>query len=321
MAVCLFTGVAQAQEQPQKMEKQQIIIQQEGDDSEQLSISIDGEDVIINGKRMEDQDDKKVKVIRKKMIIKDGEVIYDSDRPSEDNWNQERERNIKKRPFLGVITEKDEKGARISEVSEKTAAEAAGLQKNDIITYVNDVVITGPESLMEAIGQFKPGDRVTIKYIRNKKNKSVEVNLGEREEKRERRIIQGNPEGMPKTLIIPFDGDRELPELPGIEGLGNIRISTGVPKQKLGIKIQDTEEESGVKILEVDKESAGSKAGLKKDDLITEINGRKVKNTDEARQELKESTEKNNYTLKLKREGKEFKVEVKIPKKLKTAEL
>jgi serine protease Do len=321
MALCLLSGAAIAQDEPKKLEKQQIIIQKDGDDSEQLLISIDGDDVLINGKRMEDRDDKKVKVIRKKMIIKDGEIIYDSDGESEEKSNQERERNIRKRPFLGVVTEKNENGAKVIEVSEKSAAAGADLRKNDIITAVNDIAITGPESLMDAIGQFMPGDRVTLKYIRNNKNKTVDVNLGQREERKELRILRGDMDEMPKTLIIPFEGENDFPGLPGMEGLGNIRISTGSPHQKLGIKIQDTEDESGVKILEVELESAGSKAGLKKDDLIKEINGKKVKNTDEARQELKESKEKNNYTLKINRAGKEMQIEVRFPKKLKTAEL
>lgn len=41
-----------------------------------------------------------------------------------------------------------------------------------------------------------------------------------------------------------------------------------------------------MKILEVADSSAAATAGLKKDDIITEIGGKKVNNTDEAREEL-----------------------------------
>jgi S1-C subfamily serine protease len=94
-----------------------------------------------------------------------------------------------------------------------------------------------------------------------------------------------------------------------------------VRKQKLGIKIQDTENNAGVKILEVEDESAGASAGLMKDDIIVEINGHKVTNTDEAREELKESPENNGYSILALRNGKELKFDVKNPKKLKTADL
>jgi serine protease Do len=49
------------------------------------------------------------------------------------------------------------------------------------------------------------------------------------------------------------------------------------------LKIQDTEEGTGVKVLDVEAASAAATAGLMKDDVITEIGGVKVTNTDEAR--------------------------------------
>ena len=63
------------------------------------------------------------------------------------------------------------------------------------------------------------------------------------------------------------------------------------------------------------------RAGLKKDDIITEINGQKISNTDDAREQLMEVAEKSAYTIKAKRNGTEMSFDVKIPKKLKTANL
>ena len=92
-------------------------------------------------------------------------------------------------------------------------------------------------------------------------------------------------------------------------------------KQKLGIKIQDTEEGNSVKILDVADSSAAANAGLKMDDLITEIDGKKINNTDDAREQLQETKDKNKYNIKAKRNGVEINFEIKMPKKLKTAEL
>jgi len=60
---------------------------------------------------------------------------------------------------------------------------------------------------------------------------------------------------------------------------------------------------------------------LKKDDVITEIGGVKVTNTDEAREQLMENADKNTYSIKAKRNGTEMDFTIKIPKKLKTANL
>ena len=91
--------------------------------------------------------------------------------------------------------------------------------------------------------------------------------------------------------------------------------------QKLGLKIQDTEDGTGIKVLDVDKDSPAEKAGLKKDDVVTEVGGKKVNNTDEAREQLQENQEKSAYTIKAKRNGSEMNFDIKIPKKLKTANL
>ena len=100
-----------------------------------------------------------------------------------------------------------------------------------------------------------------------------------------------------------------------------IVLSSDRRQKKLGLKIQDTEESSGVKILEVADSSAAANAGLKKDDIITEIGGKKVSNTDEAREQLMENAEKFNYNIKARRNGNEMSFDIKIPKKLKTANL
>ena len=55
--------------------------------------------------------------------------------------------------------------------------------------------------------------------------------------------------------------------------------------------------------------------------MVTEIGGKKVTNTDEAREQLMENAEKSLYNIKAKRNGSEMSFDIKIPKKLKTANL
>ena len=76
-------------------------------------------------------------------------------------------------------------------------------------------------------------------------------------------------------------------------------------QQKLGLKIQDTEDGNGVKVLDAEKDSPADKAGLKKDDVVTEIGGKKVTNTDEAREELMQENAENKsaYNIKATRNG------------------
>jgi serine protease Do len=92
-------------------------------------------------------------------------------------------------------------------------------------------------------------------------------------------------------------------------------------RPKLGLKIQDTEEGNGVKVLDVEDSSAAALAGLQKDDIITSIGDKQVNNTDEAREELQNNADKSSYPVKVKRAGSEMNLTIKIPKKLKTANL
>ncbi|MCH5599733.1 PDZ domain-containing protein [Niabella ginsengisoli] len=90
---------------------------------------------------------------------------------------------------------------------------------------------------------------------------------------------------------------------------------------KLGIKIQDVESGTGVKVIELEKGSDADKAGLKEGDIIKEANGNAVKNADDLLEE--KGTVEAGSTLKLKvdRNGKSHDINVLFSKKIKTADL
>ena len=167
--------------------------------------------------------------------------------------------------------------------------------------------------------------------LRDNKKKEVSAVLGERTENRSMTYSFKQPNVMvrpfvnPRTQITPMpDGNMMYDNFNSDNFNFEHMESFGgdFPRQKrLGLKIQDTEEGGNVKVIEIADSSAAQKAGLKKDDIITEINGQKVNNTDEAREELQEAASKSSYTIKAKRNGIDMSFDVKIPKKLKTANL
>ena len=92
-------------------------------------------------------------------------------------------------------------------------------------------------------------------------------------------------------------------------------------KPKIGIKIEDTENGDGVKILNVEEGSPADNAGLKKDDVITSFNGDKINSVGEIMSNLDANPEKEKMDIKARRNNAEMSFEVKIPKKLNSAEL
>jgi len=92
-------------------------------------------------------------------------------------------------------------------------------------------------------------------------------------------------------------------------------------KPRLGIKAQDTEDGKGVKVLDVQDESLADKAGIKEGDIITDFNEKPIKSADDLVEQARAARELNSIKVKLLREGKSENIEIKIPKKLKTANL
>jgi serine protease Do len=339
-----YKAVAQ-EGKKEKKETQEIVIRTKGDKDTKMTVEITGDKVLINGKPLAEFNEDGITINNRKMIVRDGDkYILDLDGKKMDldlklkelkelqnlkgfsfNWNDD-DMNMgegKEYTFMGVSTENAEGGAKINSVTKESPAEKAGLKKDDIIYKIDDKEITGPSDLSETIRAMKKGDKVKVYFLRDGKKKDEKVVLGSQKSSFARTFTYSMPNGKIKSFSIPrTPGAPTAPQIYNDNGMfdGNdFHVFTS--RQKLGLKIRDTEESNGVTILEVEPNSAAATAGLIKDDVITEIGGAKVTTTDEAREQLHDNADKNTYTIKAKRNGTEMTFTVKIPKNLKTANL
>ncbi|HLB32258.1 MAG TPA: trypsin-like peptidase domain-containing protein [Patescibacteria group bacterium] len=69
----------------------------------------------------------------------------------------------------------------IKGVVKGSPAEKAGLREGDVLTAVNDNKVNQSNSLITELRKFAPNEEVEIKFIRDGKEKTVKVKLGERE--------------------------------------------------------------------------------------------------------------------------------------------
>lgn len=335
--------IKERKELKEKKETQEIIIRKKGDKDTKITVEISGDKVTINGKPISEFKDGDITINKRDIKIWDGEHNFAfAPNDMEVFFNgpmKGRLGTTGNRAFLGVTTgvendgSNDTKpnGAVITNVSKGSAAEKAGLKEGDVITKINDKKVEDPESLSDVVGDFKPKDEVTVYFKRDGKEKSVKAVLGETKSSDAMAYSFSGPRGQTRLFTTPRTPS--APRVPGaplwnddaMEGLGNLRSVEGFNmfprQQKLGLKIQDTEEGDGVKVLDTDKDSPAEKAGLKKDDIVTEIGGKKIANTDDAREQLMENADKSSYNIKAKRNGSEMSFDIKIPKKLKTANL
>lgn len=303
----------------------EIIIRQKGDKDAKLTLEIKNGDFFLNGKPLEKFDDQNIIVEKRKLDENEWPVIAYSHSPFRDNRMEEmqlrnlenidRQRNLQKSieirmnsAFLGVSSRKAEKGgATVLEVTKGSPAEKAGIKKGDIITKVNESKIDSPESLYEIVHGFKPGDKVKILFTRDGKPQSVYATLDKSEQMR-------------KDFNYNYNYKFKMPPMPDMDGIimdGNWEFR----QPKLGIKAQDAEDGKGVNVLEVEDSSTAWKAGLKKGDVILQFDGTEVNSTNELVDQFQDARKKSSIKVKIQRGGSTQDIEIKIPRKLKTAEL
>jgi Do/DeqQ family serine protease len=83
------------------------------------------------------------------------------------------------RAYLGIMmsADKDGAGVYVSDVMDGSSAKDAGLKTGDFITKVNGTVVNSGPELQEQITGYKPGDKISLTYIRDGKEKTVDVVL------------------------------------------------------------------------------------------------------------------------------------------------
>lgn len=215
--------------------------------------------------------------------------------------------------LLGVFTTKANKGAVIKKVMDESSAGKAGLKEGDIITKLGNRDITSPLDLREAVSSYQPGDEVTVNYLRDGKKETVQLKLGKAPGNE---AITYNMDSL-RNLIQRFNngnnfGMRRLPY--GYFNHENMRPA-------LGLKIEDTQEGTGVVVLEVKPESPAEKAGVKAGDIITEIDNKKIDNVNDAKSHLQQSGNKNEYRIRAKRGSMNKEFDIHIPKTLKSVNI
>jgi putative serine protease PepD len=84
--------------------------------------------------------------------------------------------------YLGiqVSTPVAAQGAGVADVKPNTPASRAGLRAGDVIVRLGDKAITGPDDLTSVIDAAKPGDKLSLTYVRGGRQHAVTVTLGTR---------------------------------------------------------------------------------------------------------------------------------------------
>ena len=179
---------------------------------------------------------------------------------------------VVQRGFLGIfpeeITEEDVEdlglasleGVNIARVNSNSAAEDAGLKAKDIIIGINGAKVTTVPELQEQVARFRPGNTISIEYIRNGKKRKAEVTLKNKSN---------------TTSLIGARDDDMLVKL-GFE----LRELSDREKKKLKVS-------TGVYVVSILRGSAIEKTQMDPGYIITKVNDKRVTSVDEIITEFK----------------------------------
>lgn len=196
--------------------------------------------------------------------------------------NQHAYLGVKVKAYEHRATNSSIRGVEVEEVVEGEAAYNAGVQVGDIITMVNDLKTPSPSLFKDAVSQLKPREEVTFTLSRDGNTKTMTALTGK---KRGFLFWQGNEDRPFRARSFDFDFEGLRPN-----------------KAQLGVVI--TENEKGVTITNVSENSAADKAGIKKGDIITEIDGNKMESTEDVVEYLADKEARDIVKVKVKRGNK-----------------
>ncbi|OAI49723.1 hypothetical protein AYO43_02735 [Nitrospira sp. SCGC AG-212-E16] len=151
----------------------------------------------------------------------------------------------------------DTKGVLVSDVMEDSPAKKAGFERADVIVEYDGKPMDSPTHLRNAVAQTPIGKKVSVKLIRDKKPKTIEVTIVEQ----------------PKSLGQPgAEESRESAVPTGILSDIDVHELNEELASRYGLKAADR----GVVVIRVRSGSTAEEMGVREGDLILEVNRKAV---------------------------------------------
>lgn len=150
-------------------------------------------------------------------------------------------------------------GIYVAKVTEESAAEEAGMKEGDVITAIDGKPVNKMAELQEVLAKKRPGDKVTVTYLRDKKKATKTITL---------KNEKGNTQVVKKADLDVLGG--------------NFRAITNTQKEQLNIGY-------GLEVLKVNSGRLKT-AGITKGFIIQRVNDNAVKTIDDLQNAVKEAS-------------------------------
>jgi serine protease Do len=180
-------------------------------------------------------------------------------------------------------------GALVSDVTEGSAADKAGIKRGDVILSYQGRPVVDTNQLRNDIAAAKPGSPVALEIVRDGKKSEVKATLDE----------------------LP-SAEKEDVRSESRGGSGRFGMTLQSLTPDIAAQLELPKNTSGVVIAEVDPSGRAAAAGLREGDVIQQVNGRSVKTPAEVKSALDASNDRPAVLL-IAREGTTFFVPLRPP--------
>lgn len=170
----------------------------------------------------------------------------------------------------------DTKGVLINDVKKGSAAEKAGIKRDDVIIAINGEAIDDPNILRNKVAGTKPGSDIKVKVMREGKEQEIPVTLDEL-----------NVE----ATKIAAPGEKDENGVPQRES-GKLGLNLQPVTPDIARQLQIPADTNGLVVTDVDQSGSAAQVGVSRGDVIMAINRQPVSSLEDVRTALEKSGEK-----------------------------
>ena len=205
----------------------------------------------------------------------------------------------------------EQRGVVLGKIVPESPAAKASLKANDVVTEINGQRVEGAEQFRRMIREIPAGRTAQFTVWRDGHSQTMDVTLGGSEQRH-----ANTPLGAPGAFTFP------MPDIPQLGELfeNGPRSSSG---PRLGIDAENLSGEfgnyfgapegEGILVRGVFPDSPAAKAGLKAGDVITSMDGERIRSIGELREKLVEKKEEKSVKLGLIRNKAALSLSVELP--------
>lgn len=212
-----------------------------------------------------------------------------------------------------------ERGVLLERVVPDSPAAKAGLKDNDVITEINGQRVEGAAQFRRMIHEIPAGRSAQFTVWRDGRAQTLSVTLG-RSEERGNMWFKTAPRAF--SFQLPKIEIPEVAPMPDMDWGAYAGVLAGA-RPRLGIDAEDLNgqfgaffgapDDEGVLVREVNSGSPAEKAGVKSGDVITSLNGERVRSLGDLREKLAGKRDEKTVKLGVLRNKSEVSITVELP--------